>query len=204
MPEKEFYYTPAQKKRTRFTVQGSRFIATLYPASSEQKAELYINAVSREFPDATHHAYAYRIGNGSSLVERCSDAREPAGTAGLPMLQLLQGKDISDAVVIATRYFGGTKLGIGGLTRAYRDCARISTEQAELIQREPLCSCKLELSYRDYGTVNRLIESVGGRIDEVNYLESVTVTATMPLRLKKSFSEDFETACRGNGKIDWI
>jgi uncharacterized YigZ family protein len=204
MSEEIFYLAPANKKRTHFTVQGSRFIASLYPALSEKKAEQFIDAACSEFPDATHHAYAYRIGGGNRRVERYSDAREPAGTAGLPMLQLLQGKNISDVVVVATRYYGGTKLGIGGLTRAYRDCARISTEQAELIRREPLSTCKLELSYKDYGSVNRLIESVGGKVDAVKYLESVTVTATLPAREKKRFSEAYETACRGNGKIDWI
>ena len=195
------YRAPTGTKRVRFNVQGSRFIATIAPASDEDTARRFIEKVSSEYPDATHHAYAYRIGSGPAAIERASDAREPAGTAGPPMLQVLQGGNISDVVIIGTRYFGGTKLGIGGLTRAYRDCARKALENARLKTKEPLTTYKLELSYEDLGVVSRLIESSEGTVININYSDNVELETSIPGRLKDNFENGFESACRGHGKL---
>ena len=127
------YRTLRERVQVRFVVKNSRFIATAAPVTGEEIAAQFIEGIRTEFPDATHHTYAYRIGAGGSLVERAFDDREPAGTAGRPMLQLLEGEGLSDTAVVGTRYFGGIKLGIGGLTRAYRHCARACIEQACLL-----------------------------------------------------------------------
>ena len=197
--EESFYKAPAGTTRCRFTVQGSRFIGTLAASATEEVCRRFLSELKQEFPDATHHAYAFRIGAGSGLVERSSDDGEPAGSAGAPMLQVLQGNNVSDAVVIATRYFGGTKLGIGGLTRAYRDCARLSLEEASLKRREPADYFMLELSYEDLGQLNRLIESLGGKIRSAEYTNSVTLKVKVPSRLGQNLTEGFESVCRGRG-----
>ena len=119
--------------------------------------------MAQEFSGATHHAYAIRIGAGPATVERANDDREPAGTAGPPMLQVLQGAGLSDIIVVGTRYFGGVKLGIGGLTRAYRDCAKLCLEQADLVEKEQQARYRIELSYEDIGAAMRHIETMGGR-----------------------------------------
>lgn len=195
------YLSPLKTKRIIFSVQGSRFISTLRPVRTEEAARSAIDSVRAEYPDATHHTYAYRIGVGSNLIERLSDDREPAGTAGAPMLQLLQGKSISDALVIATRYFGGTKLGIGGLTRAYRDCARLVLEEATLTRREPLTSCRLRMPYEDLGAVTRLAESSSASIDKVDYSETVEMQLTLPVRCLEELKLGFQSATRGRGNI---
>lgn len=197
----QVYRAPVKTKRVRFNVQGSRFIATLVAAETEDDARTVIDKVSSEFSDATHHAFAYRLGIGPAIIERSSDAREPAGTAGPPMLQVLQGGNISDAVVIGTRYFGGTKLGIGGLTRAYRDCARKVLEAARLKTKEPLATFSLELSYEDLGGVTRLIESLAGTVLEVKYTDNVVMQVSVPAREEESLKKSFESACRGQGKL---
>ncbi len=197
----QLYLAPAKTKRVRFSVRGSRFIATLAPAAQEDIARRVIDKVSSEFPGATHHAYAYRIGSGPAMIERCSDAREPAGTAGPPMLQVLHGGNVSDLVVIATRYFGGTKLGIGGLTRAYRDCARKVLDAVTLEAKEPLATYLLEVAYEDLGTVTRLIESIPGTILDLNYTENVVIHLSIPVREEKTLKNGFESACRGKGKL---
>lgn len=199
MTSEQTYLSPAGKKRCRFTVQGSRFIATLAPASTENMARSVLTAVKAEYPDATHHPYALRIGSASELLERTSDDREPAGTAGLPMLQVLQGRKISDVIVIGTRYFGGTKLGIGGLTRAYRECARKSLEEAALIEKEPLKKYLVKISYEDLGAVTRLLESINAVIVSAVYSEDVALEITLPQRSELSFRSDFQEACRGRG-----
>ncbi len=195
------YFSPARKTRTRFKVQGSIFIATFAPAADEETAQGIITEVSAEFPDATHHAYAYRIGTGGSTIERSSDAREPAGTAGPPMLQILQGSNISDALVIGTRYFGGTRLGIGGLTRAYRDCARLALEDAALITKEPLCNYQLVTAYEDLGALTRLIETLEGVILDIEYSDKVTISLQLPARQSDGIEKGFESVTRGRGQI---
>ncbi len=197
--ENSFYMTPVRKVSCRFTVQGSRFIGTIRPVSSEQAAQEVLSQISGEFPGATHHAYAFRIGMGSSLIERSSDDGEPAGSAGAPMLQVLQGNNIADAIVIGTRYFGGTRLGIGGLTRAYRDCARLSIEEANFCKKEPAELYHFELQYEYLGPLTRLIESLEGKIMAADYKESVTLKAKIPVRLNSQLLAGFESICRGQG-----
>ncbi|MGM0652305.1 MAG: YigZ family protein [Bacillota bacterium] len=197
----QFYRVPVKTRRIRFNVQGSRFIATLAPVETEENARTVIAKVSLEFPDATHHAYAYRLGIEPAIIERFSDAREPVGTAGPPMLQVLQGGNISDVVVIGTRYFGGTKLGLGGLTRAYRDCTRKILEDARLKTKEPLATFSLELSYEDFGGVSRLVESLTGAILDVNYTDNIVMIVSVPVREKERLKKGFESACRGRGKL---
>lgn len=195
------YLTPVKKAGLQFTVQGSKFIATLAPAESEAAGSEILNTISAEFPDATHHSYAFRIGTGSALIERSSDDGEPAGTAGAPMLQILQGRNVSDALVVGTRYFGGTKLGIGGLTRAYRECARLSLEKAVLKTKEPLDSFQLQLAYEDLGAVTRLLESLEGEIIKAAYSEKVILEVSIPARSSESLARGFESACRGRGSF---
>ena len=196
MADQQTYQAPAKSTRCNFTVSGSRFIANLIPVTSEDAVNAALTAIRAEFPDATHHTYAYRIG---ALIERSSDDREPAGTAGSPMLQVLQGGNISDALIIATRYFGGTKLGIGGLTRAYRDCARLPLAEALLVIREPLSLIFLTLRYEDLGAVSRLLETLSVTVVNVDYSASVTMQIQLPTRSSEEFISSFESSCRGQG-----
>jgi uncharacterized YigZ family protein len=199
MADQLTYQAPVISTRCHFTVSGSRFTANLLPVASEEAVNAALAAIRAEFPDATHHTYAYRIGAGSVLIERSSDDREPAGTAGSPMLQVLQGGNISDALIIATRYFGGTKLGIGGLTRAYRDCARLPLAEAVLVMREPLSLIFLTLRYEDLGAVSRLLETFSGTVVNVDYGASVTMQIQLPTRSSEDFINSFESSCRGQG-----
>jgi uncharacterized YigZ family protein len=199
MTDRLTYQAPVKSTRCHFTVSGSRFIANLLPVASEEAVNAALAAVRAEFPDATHHTYAYRVGAGSTLIERSSDDREPAGTAGSPMLQVLQCGNISDALIVATRYFGGTKLGIGGLTRAYRDCARLPLAEAVLVMREPLSLIFLTLRYEDLGAVSRLLETLSGTVINVDYGASVTMLVQLPTRSSEEFINSFESSCRGQG-----
>ncbi len=201
MTNEKFYLTPLKKTRIRFTIRGSRFIATLTPVADEETASKIIDQVGTEFHDATHHAYACRVGSGSAIVERSSDAREPAGTAGAPMLQILQGSNVSDALVIGTRYFGGTRLGIGGLTRAYRDCARLALEDAVLRKKEPFAEYSLKIAYEELGALTRLVETLEGTVLGLNYSDSVIMHVQLPARESEAFKQGFNSICRGRGVL---
>lgn len=194
------YNTIKQKVRASFAVSGSRFIATAVSASAEKEVRQSIEAVKAEFPDATHHAFAYRFGAGMALVERCSDDREPPGTAGPPMLQLLKKEGISDIVVVAARYFGGTRLGVGGLVRAYRACARTCLEQATLIRRERYSYYRLVVDYPGHGALERHIGALGGEIISVDYSGAVTLVVALPYRAADSFQKGFLEISRGRGR----
>lgn len=197
------YLTIENKVRAVFTVEGSRFIATMAPASLEAEAYRLIDALREEFTGATHNTYAFRVGGASSPVERCSDDREPAGTAGPPMLQLLRGEGVFNVVVVGTRFFGGTKLGIGGLTRAYRECARAALQQATIIEKEQTCSCNISVSYGEQGSLARHIQSMGGEIITIDYSDQVTVTAVIPRRHAETLREAVADLSRGRGRIEW-
>jgi uncharacterized YigZ family protein len=200
MSETYKYFTVTGPTRAQFTVEGSRFIGSLAPAATEARAQKFIDSLKAAFADATHNTYAYRIGTGPALIERAADDREPAGTAGLPMLQVLQGAGVSDSVVVGTRYFGGVKLGIGGLTRAYRQCARGCLEQASLSEKEQLSRYLLTTAYSELGPLSRHIESLGGEIIKVNYTDMAMVTAMVPTRLSDELLTGFRELSRGRGK----
>jgi uncharacterized YigZ family protein len=115
---------PGGEARVEQRAGNSRFIATAGPAFTVDEARTFIARIRAEFADATHNVPAYVIGHGQTTVAHCHDDGEPAGTAGRPILAVLQGSGLGDGVVVVTRYFGGTKLGTGGLVRAYGDAAK--------------------------------------------------------------------------------
>jgi uncharacterized YigZ family protein len=113
------YPIPARLTRTETVVVNSRFVCTVAEAVSVTDAQALIHQVKAELADASSHAYAYQIGFGASVIHGCNDGGEPSGTAGRPMLAVLQGSGLGDVVAVVSRYFGGTKLGTGGLVRAF-------------------------------------------------------------------------------------
>lgn len=112
---------PAAETRVELVVVNSRFIATAAPAFSVEAARAFVGRVRGEFADASHNVPAYLIGHGAATIAHCHDDGEPAGTAGRPVLAVVQGSGLGDIAVVVTRYFGGTKLGTGRLVRAYGD-----------------------------------------------------------------------------------
>jgi len=115
---------PAERCRTEINVVNSRFIVSAAPAFSVEEARSFIQEIKTEFSDASHNVPAFLIGHGATVTAHCSDDGEPAGTAGRPALTVLQGSGLGDICVVVTRYFGGTKLGTGGLVRAYTDAVK--------------------------------------------------------------------------------
>ncbi len=125
------------------------------PAADEAAARALLAALEREIPDATHHCWAWRL--GSPPRERSSDAGEPAGTAGVPILQVLRGAGLSDVMAVVVRWFGGTKLGKGGLARAYAAAAREALPGLPVAARVPTVRIAVEVPYEGSGAVKRLL-----------------------------------------------
>lgn len=156
---------------------NSRFIASLAPAFSVEEARHFIAEVRQEHSQATHNVPAFVIGHGASLITHCSDDGEPSGTAGRPALAVLQGSGLGDAVVVVTRYFGGAKLGTGGLVRAYSDAVRAVLAVAPVAEKVLTHTVFIEMPYAYYEQVRLLTNEHGGVLLEQDFAARVAVTA---------------------------
>lgn len=168
---------PFTEVEEEIIVLNSRFIASLSPAATVEEARVFIQQIKARYPDASHHVPAFVIGSGSSVTAHCSDDGEPSGTAGRPALAVLQGSGIGDTVVVVTRYFGGTKLGKGGLVRAYGDAVRnvlAVTPLARIVQTDVI---EIKVAYPHYEPVKRLLAAHQAMIEEELFTEDVTLFA---------------------------
>ena len=171
------YPIPAKTIRTEIRVSNSRFIVTAAPAFSVAEARDFIKGIKVEFKDASHNVPAFLIGHGPSVTAHCSDDGEPSGTAGRPMLAVLQGSGLGDIVVVVTRYFGGTKLGTGGLVRAYGDAVKEVLAILPRAEKVPTHTVMMALPYNLYERVKNLVEAQHGRILDEDFAADITITA---------------------------
>lgn len=168
------YRAPAEAARAEIKERGSKFLALIEPVSSVQEARDRLAEIVAAHPDASHHCWARRLGDPP--LERSSDAGEPNGTAGRPILQVLRGAGVSDVLAVVVRWFGGTKLGKGGLARAYAGTAREAVAALETVERVPTVVLELELSYDRVGAVKRLIHPPEVELRSESYGEVVSLT----------------------------
>jgi len=168
---------PAQGTRAEIKVLNSRFIASIAPVFSVDEAKAFIARIKAEFGDASHNVPAYIIGHGNSVIAHCHDDGEPAGTAGKPALAVLRGSGLGDAAVVVTRYFGGTKLGTGGLVRAYGDAVRDVLDITPRAAKVATHTVLVAPPYPLYEQVRRLVESHHGLILDEDFAADVTLTA---------------------------
>ena len=168
------YRSPAGEARAETREKGSRFLAVIGPADTEEAARAALAALAREFPDATHHCWAWRL--GTPPRERSADAGEPAGTAGVPILQVLRGAGLSDVLAVVVRWFGGTKLGKGGLARAYAAAAREALQGLPVVARVPTVRLALRVPYERVGAVKRLVHPPEVELEQEDYGEDARLT----------------------------
>lgn len=183
-------FIPAREHRAEITIVNSRFIITIAPALSVEEARALIARVKTEFADATHNVPAFIIGHGKSIVEHCHDDGEPAGTAGRPALAVLRGSGLGDIVAVVTRYFGGTKLGKGGLVRAYGDAVRAGLESLPLAEKIATQTLMIHLPYNWFDQIRRLIENHNGHLLGEDFAGDVTISA----RFREVDVSNFQTA----------
>ncbi len=195
------YLTIEKDSRVKISVGACRFIASVGFCQSEDEAKSFIEQVKEQFSDATHNAYAYRIGTGDMVINRTSDADEPAETAGPPLLSAIENAGFTNVVIVGTRYFGGVKLGIGGLIRAYRACGEAGLKEAGVKKKVLYRSCRLIFSYDHIGQVMNEIPSFEGEIQKVDYSSEVTVKFSLPSGSLNAFRERFKDITRGKGRL---
>lgn len=198
------YYSIVAPVETELKVKDSRFIAFLSAAESRQEAETQIAARLRRYPDATHHCYAFRVGFDDQLVAKSSDAGEPAGTAGRPILQALERRHLTNIVTVVTRYFGGTKLGTGGLVRAYGSATVAAIALADLTAVFPKQTLRLRYAYAQTAAVQKVLRLAQAEsLHEDFGAEVVQVVAIRAARSEET-QRLLRDACAGKVVIEVI
>ncbi|MEX2531759.1 MAG: YigZ family protein [Gemmatimonadota bacterium] len=183
MPEApDGYPVPAGRCRRELEAQRSRFIATLGPAATPEEARALLDDVAQEFPDATHHCWAFVAGSpGSTTHIGMSDDGEPHGTAGRPILEVLLHSGIGEVAAVVTRYYGGTNLGKGGLARAYGGAASAALEEIPTVRKVERVAFRLRLEYAWLDPFRREVEDAGGELTDEAFGEHVDLTLRVPI-----------------------
>ncbi len=169
------YPVPASTCEAETRFKNSRFIGTAGPTASVEAAQEFIDSIRSRFPDASHHVYAFSIGYGATVTEGMSDDGEPPGTAGRPVLAVVKGSGLGDVAVVITRFFGGTKLGTGGLVRAYTQTAQQVLGELETTRKIERIGATLHVSYRLHAACRRALEEVGAIIHNEVFDSQVTI-----------------------------
>jgi uncharacterized YigZ family protein len=192
------YLVPAAERQIENSILNSRFISAVAPAFSVEEARDFITCRKSKYPDATHHVPAYIIGFGSSVISHCSDDGESSGTAGRPALAVLSGSGLGDIAVVVTRYFGGTKLGTGGLVRAYSDAVRQVLVDLPRAEKIPTYTILVAAPYAWYTHLQTLIRNHFGKVLEQDLAADITLTIQLPVDNFSEFQMALTDASHGN------
>lgn len=171
---------PAKKFEVESWVKNSHFISSIAPAFTVSEAKDFIAEINKQYADATHNVPAYVIGSGASTIAHSSDDGEPSGTAGKPALAVLMGSDLGDVVLVITRYFGGTKLGTGGLVKAYSSAAKEAVEGVPRAKKIPVQQASLICPYSIHKSALRLIRLHQGLNIQEHFTEEVRIDFSLP------------------------
>lgn len=202
MPKK--YLIPLTEIRREQIVVNSRFIATLAPAFSIGDARAFMKRIREEFADATHNVPAYIIGGGNTVTEYFSDDGEPSGTSGKPALTVLRGSGLGDAVLVITRYFGGTLLGTGGLVKAYTEAAQSVVNTVERGRRVPVHVAMAAIPYNLLERVRLLVAKNHGKVLGEDYAGDITLTLQFPVENYEAFQVDLRELSAGKIQAEVI
>jgi uncharacterized YigZ family protein len=168
-------------------IERSRFIGYAKPVKSEEEAIEFVNEIKKKHKDATHNVWAYTVGENMN-IQRYSDDGEPQGTAGIPSLEVIKKEDLRDVVVVVTRYFGGVKLGAGGLVRAYTKGAKIGLEAGKIIDKVLYQEVKIGIDYTLLGRVQNEIMNLGFYIKDIVYEDNVNILVYSKLEDVEGFT----------------
>jgi uncharacterized YigZ family protein len=171
IPDPDVLRTVSEPVTASILILGSKFLAAIAPAPVESDAAEYLHLRTRRYPDASHHCWAHRTGRPGELIERSSDAGEPSGTAGRPILDALRGEHLENVICVVTRYFGGTKLGTGGLVRAYADATNAVISEAVVVEQRIVRLIMLDFDHERTGIVYRALEEFGVHFQQGHYDE---------------------------------
>jgi len=195
---------PAKRNRVEIEILKSRFIASIAPVFSVDEARAFIQEIKKEFNDASHNVPAFLIGHGASVIAHSSDDGEPSGTAGRPALIVLQGSGLGDVVVVVTRYFGGTKLGTGGLVRAYTDAVKEVLNDLPLAEKVATYLVMVVIPYTLFDQTRLLAQKYQGVIQDEDFGAYVTMTIQFRQEKLELFNLDLNELSHGQIRAEII
>ena len=178
---KETYFTISQDGQNQIEIKKSKFICHLFRIDNEEQAREYINQIKKEHYKANHNCSAYLLGENFE-IQRSSDDGEPSGTAGVPILEVLKKNELQNTLAIVTRYFGGIKLGAGGLIRAYSTSVSEALDKIGIVEGKLQQILAITISYPQLGKLQNYLENEQITIQEINYLENITVKVAIDIK----------------------
>ncbi len=187
------FLTIKQESTAEITEKKSKFIAYIIPVESKKQAEEVISHIKKKYHDARHHCVAYRILEEETIIEKSSDDGEPSGTAGAPMMAILQKNELCNVVAIVIRYFGGILLGTGGLVRAYSEATVKAIEGAEKVAKILGIEMEVTMKYSEYETFKYYCQKNAICIENVTYGENILCRISLEETAKERLLTDFET-----------
>lgn len=194
------YRTIKGTAEAAYEIQKSRFLTHVSHAASEEEARAFIQARKKEFFDARHNCSAYVLG-ADGAKQKSNDDGEPGGTAGNPMLEAIKQQGFTDVVVVVTRYFGGIKLGAGGLIRAYHHSAMLGLSVADIVEMVPFCIVQLRISYPLLAAVEHYLHQEEIRTGEKEYAEDVMIPLLLREEEAAAVCEELTNLTAGTGKL---
>lgn len=186
----EFKYKTIKSavENTLLKEKGSKFLGFAFPVNNEEELKHALEKIRAEHPKATHHCYAFRMGlNGENY--RANDDGEPSGSAGLPIYNQLLANEITNVLVISVRYYGGTKLGVSGLVKAYKESAKITLEEANIITKELETTVEIQFNFNQQNIIFTLLSKYDAKVLQFDANENCIVTASLKLSQKENISE---------------
>ncbi len=196
---RDSYQTLAGRAEAEIKIKGSRFIAEALPVPDENEAEAAIQEIRKREYSATHHCTAYRLGPDGAIF-RYNDDGEPSGTAGPPILRQIEGRVLTNTLVVVTRYYGGTKLGTGGLIRAYGDAAALALDRSRIEERILRTPVRLRFAYDDTSPAMHLLSRFDTELLDTRYSEETELTVAVRRSQTAAFAAAFTEALAGRGE----
>lgn len=195
------YRTIEREASAEIVEKKSRFIGEIYPVKSEEEALGILESIRKKYWDARHHCWAFIIGEGRTL-ERCSDDGEPGGTAGKPILEVIRGAELSNVLIVVTRYFGGTLLGTGGLVRAYTAASKEAVSAADIVVKILGYKLKITTDYTGLGKIQYLLAQKRIEIIDSEYADNVALIILISKEAEQGLVRELTEATNAQAKIE--
>ena len=175
------YLIPSANLETELVIKKSRFITFVFHARNRDEAMQHLQELRERYPDARHHCWAYLLGDPKTPKSAAmSDDGEPSGTAGKPILNVMQHKDVGDIMIVVVRYFGGIKLGAGGLVRAYSGATQQAYSELATIKKQNFIEMEIQCTFRDEQKIRHHIERLEGRVENIDYRLDLRILFAIP------------------------
>lgn len=198
---KDRYFAVKGETQNEIVIEKSRFICSVKRVNGEEDAKAFVSSIKEKYPDATHNCYAY-VADENGFYIKFSDDGEPQGTAGMPMLEVLKNKKLFCTAVVVTRYFGGVKLGAGGLVRAYSDCTAKCVEKCGIVENIYSKTVTVDVSFSLYPKVQKYFFGITSNVVDTDYkADGVTITFEIPENLLDKVEKDFADMSSGKAEL---